>query len=336
MSPTNGARSKLAMAGFQPARFLACKSAGTGDQGLFPGYTDHYVAPKGFVRLNETASQRMPAPLGFVEPHAPLLRLPPEGQLLYKVMTAENLLRSIEGGYLHFNRVDSYTDLLNGDPHDGEQPPGDRSGNEMSRFARAPNFTGADYYDRCRARTYACCFSLENSEYIWANYGKGGAKGNVGVVFDFAKMRATINRGLQPGNAALFYSGIECRQIFSVNYGVIDYVDWSRHQANEERLPNPILYTYLKDRDRYAEERELRISLSAIGVGHFAQNDGSLIDFPPSLQLPFDFLAAFRDGTILQVLHGGDRDLDYLHAGLRALGGEIQEGAPAGSDPPGS
>jgi hypothetical protein len=120
----------------------------------------------------------MGTPLGHVEPHAPLLRLPPEGQLLYKVMTVENFLRSTKGGYLHFNRVDSYTDLSNGDPHDGEQPPGDRSGNEMSRFARAPDFTGADYYDRCRARTYACCFSLENTEYIWANYGKGGAKGS--------------------------------------------------------------------------------------------------------------------------------------------------------------
>jgi hypothetical protein len=157
----------------------------------------------------------MSAPLGLVEPHASLLCLPPEGQLLYKVMTVENLLRSIKGGYLHFNRVDSYTDPSNGDPHDGEQPPGDRSGNEISRFARAPDFTGADYCDRCRARTYACCFSLENSEYIWANYGKGGAKGSVGVVFDFAKLRATINRGLQPGNAALLYNGIKCRQIFS-------------------------------------------------------------------------------------------------------------------------
>ena len=87
--------------------------------------------PERIARLNVTASPQVPAPLGHIEPHAPLLRLPPEGQLLYKVMTAENLLRSIKGGYLHFNRVDSYTDLSNGDPHDGEQPPGDRSGHEM-------------------------------------------------------------------------------------------------------------------------------------------------------------------------------------------------------------
>ena len=40
----------------------------------------------------------------------------PEGQLLYKIMTIENLLRSIAGSYLHFNRVDAYNDL---DPNDG-------------------------------------------------------------------------------------------------------------------------------------------------------------------------------------------------------------------------
>lgn len=48
--------------------------------------------------------------LGGIEPHAGLLMQPPEDQLLYKVMTAENLLRSISGAYLHFSRVDSYSD----------------------------------------------------------------------------------------------------------------------------------------------------------------------------------------------------------------------------------
>jgi hypothetical protein len=33
-----------------------------------------------------------PVPLGYVEPHAPLLKVPHDDQLLYKVMTMENLL----------------------------------------------------------------------------------------------------------------------------------------------------------------------------------------------------------------------------------------------------
>jgi hypothetical protein len=271
--------------------------------------------------VNKAVPQPIPAPLGLVEPHELLLHAPPEGQLLYKIMTMENLLRSIEGGYLHFNRVDSYTDLSNGDLHDGQQLPGDRAGNKMSRFAKAPDFSGADYYDQCRGRTYACCFSLENSDYIWSRYG------NVGVVFDFSKLRAAINRVLQPGNAALFYNGIRCHQIFSVNYGIIEYVDWDRHQANEARLPNPIVYTYRKDRKQFSEEKELRISLSAIGMGYYVLDDRSVMDFPISLQLPFDFRSGVADGTIQQILYEPDCDLGHLRAGLRALGAETVEGS---------
>ncbi len=58
--------------------------------------------------------------------------------------------------------------------------------------------------------------------------------------------------------------------------------------------------------------------------------DGSLMNFPTSLQLPFNFRSAF--GTIQQVLYGADCDLDYLHAGLRSLGAEPVDGAvPGGS-----
>ena len=53
-----------------------------------------------------------PTLLGSIEPHAALLRQPPAGQLLYKVMSVENCVGSIERGYLHFNRVDSYKDCL--------------------------------------------------------------------------------------------------------------------------------------------------------------------------------------------------------------------------------
>jgi len=76
-----------------------------------------------------TINQPISAPLGIVEPHVPLLNVPHDGQLLYKVMTVENLLRSVSGNYLHFNRVDSYVDLSGSNPHadsnDGRQLPND-------------------------------------------------------------------------------------------------------------------------------------------------------------------------------------------------------------------
>ncbi len=161
--------------------------------------------------MNEnTQRQHIIAPLGSVEPHAPLLKIPPDRQLLYKIMSVENLLRSIAGNYLHFNRVDSYTDFPGADPHDGRQLPKDQHDNARVRFERAPDFSAADYYDQSRDRTYACCFSLENSDFIWNNYANDSAKGKVCIVFGFGRLRVTINRTLQHGNAVLEYNGKRC------------------------------------------------------------------------------------------------------------------------------
>ena len=182
-------------------------------------------------------SQRPPAPLGSIEPHAPLLSIPPEVQLLYKAMTVENLLRSVTGNYLHFNRVDSYSDFQNADENDGQQLPKDQPANAAARLQKDPDFSAADYYDQSRARTYACCFSIENSDYIWKNYANGSAKGKVSVVFEFGKLRVMLNRALNPVGAALICEGNVCRQIFSINYGLANYVERDPHQTNEQYTP---------------------------------------------------------------------------------------------------
>lgn len=270
--------------------------------------------------MNENVPhQSIPAPLGDVEPHAHLLNVPPDGQLLFKVTTVENLLRSIDGNYLHFNRVDSYPDFPNADTNDGRQLPKDQHSNACARFKNAPDFSLSDYYDQTRARTCACCFSLENSDFIWNNYANGSAKGKVCVVFEFGKLRAMLNQTLQPGNAALEYNGNRCRQIFSVNYGIVEYIEWDTHQANTERFPNPIKYTYLKDQKGFSEEKELRISLSKEGIGQFALKDDSVMQFLPSLQLDFNFRAAIADRTIQQILSASDSDSDFLRAELNKL-----------------
>ncbi|MGY3236703.1 hypothetical protein ACVMAJ_003593 [Bradyrhizobium sp. USDA 4448] len=256
---------------------------------------------------------------GLVEPHAPLLRHPHAGQLLYKVMSVENCLGSIERAYLHFNRVDSYKDFPGADHHDGEQLPGDRAGNAAATFVKAPGFSAADYYDRSRSRTYAFCAALADTDHVWT-YGSGSPKGNVGLVFDFDRLRATLNRMLQSGGAGLEFNGIRCRQIFDLNYGMVVYVDWATHRANEARLPNPITYAYLKDAGQFAQERELRISLSALGIGKFVLDDLTEIDFPQHLHLDFDFRAAFADGTIREVVCGPRCDVAFLSAELTRLG----------------
>jgi len=261
----------------------------------------------------------MQAPLGHFESHAGMLNAPTVDQLLYKIMTVENLLRSIEDRFLHFNRVSDYLDFPGADPNDGAQLPQDRKGNEAARFAKAPDFSAADYYTISRSRTYACCLSLENSDHIWREYANGSAHGKVCVVFRFGGLREMLNQTLYSGQAALLYNGARCHQIFSLNYGIVEYVDWDRHQANTAHLQNPLKYTYLKG-SQFADEKELRICLSAFGLGQFSLNDGSFMSFPPSLQLEFNCGTALANGTIVQILREPGCDGAFLEAQLARLG----------------
>lgn len=275
-----------------------------------------------------TERPRNPAPLGSIEPHALLLKRPPDEQPLYKIMSVENLLRSIDGAYLHFNRVNGYTDFPGADPHDGEQLPTDRPISGLSKFEKAPDFSAADYYDRCRSRTYACCFSLENSDYIWTHYATGAAKGKVCAVFRFDALRAMLNEACDPQTSRLSYNGLLCSPIFSINYGLVEYVEFSTHRMNEPYLPNPIQYVHLKSAALYSQEKELRVTLSALGMGHFVLNDGSPMDFPVGLQVPFDFRRALANRTIMRLLCSPDCDTEFLGAEL-----ETRRIAPApGSD----
>ncbi len=269
--------------------------------------------------------QVCPVPLGEIEPHAGLLAVPPDGQLLYKIMTVENFLRSVRSHYLHFNRVDRYDDRPDADEHDSQQLPTDKRRSELIRFEKAPQFSAADYYNLSRARTYACCFSLVNLPYIWDNYGTDSTKGKVCVIFVFGKLRATLNRTLQSGGAVVLSNGKRCCQIFSVDYGNIRYVHWATEQAIGEYLPNPIAYTYMKD-VRFSEENEFRISLSALGLGQFIVANGRPLNFPPDLHLGFDFRGAIADGTIHEILRSPETDTEFLAAELKKLGMNMRDG----------
>lgn len=257
-------------------------------------------------------------PLGQIEPHAPMLKLPAPGQRLYKLISVENLIRSVEGSYLHFNRVDHYTDFALADPDDGAELPLDQPSNRAATFQNTPTFSLSDYYGRSRGRTYACCFSLENSDHIWRHYGCGSPMGQVGLELDFEKLRQRLNTELA-GNAALMCGDVLCHQIFSISYGEVAYVDRTAYRANTERAANPIEYAYLKDA-RFVDERELRVTLSTIGMGRFRLVNGREVDFPPSLQLAFDFQAAIADGVIARILTGPTTNVEHLTAEFARLG----------------
>lgn len=96
---------------------------------------------------------------GHAEGHASSLIARRPGLKLYKVMKLEHAINSIEGGYLHFNRVDDYRDFPGAYAEDGSQLPQDRSVNAATTFEKSPDFSIAHYYDSARGRTYASAFS---------------------------------------------------------------------------------------------------------------------------------------------------------------------------------
>jgi hypothetical protein len=51
-----------------------------------------------------------------------------------------------------------------------------------------------------------------------------------------------MNRTFAPGHAQVMYRGLRCHQIFDLNYGIVDYVDFATYPANTKQLPNPITH----------------------------------------------------------------------------------------------
>ena len=125
------------------------------------------------------------------------------------------------------------------------------------------------------------------------------------------------------GNSILFQNGIHLRQVFSINYGLIEYIARRNHRKNSKLLTNPIEYIYIKDQEDFQEEKELRVSLSAIGIGKMVMNDGSEMVFPNDLHFDFDFKAAKNDGTFCGILCSHDFDFNYCNSTLRENGFDI-------------
>jgi hypothetical protein len=248
--------------------------------------------------MPESDTNAADIPLGWVEPHRQLLQQPESGALLFKVVKVRYLIDMLEKRYLHFQRVDTYTD----DRSDGEELPLDRKVSEGMGFEKDPTYTVAKYFDTSRARTYACCFSLEYSAYLWETYAPD--RDAVCLVFDFDKLRERLNATVQAAlesDGLLMHEDIRLKQIFSINYGIVEYVDRATHALHAVTIANPIQFTYLKEKSRFAKEQELRISLGALGFGHFVLNSGEKIAFPTAMQMGFNFPEAFASRTITEI-----------------------------------
>ncbi|HCR5241459.1 TPA: hypothetical protein OO081_002817, partial [Legionella pneumophila] len=152
---------------------------------------------------------------GFIDSHTYLLSPPPNNnRYLYKITNINCLLSSILGNYLHFNSVSSYDDFPRADINDGAQLPLERPLNASSSFEKAPHFTMENYYDNSRSRTYASCFSIQNSEHIWENYGNHNSTDKVGIIFDYIKLKTMLNAVMLSSNTSLLINNIPSTQFF--------------------------------------------------------------------------------------------------------------------------
>lgn len=235
-------------------------------------------------------------PLGTIEPHELLLDQPK--LLIYKFIKLDHLIRSVNDHYLHFSRVDCYKDFKDADINDGNQTSEDRTIHQKMKFIKGGSLE--TYYDKSRSRSYACCFTMKKMPHMWNTYGE------ICIVFEFSKLRKALNEIID--FSYLVQDNNMYLPIFSINYGYVQYCNWSQHSTGGG--VNPIRYLYLKDA-QYKDEHELRISLSASGMGEFISNDRSKIDFSSSLQLEFNFQEAI-DRQIIQKIICGKESIPKL------------------------
>lgn len=241
------------------------------------------------VQKEENSIGYWPIPIFPVEPYAGRLIQPDKGQKLYKIIKQNHFDDMVKRNYLFFNRVDSYS----GDLFDGEQLPMARTLRQTSFFMKAPDFSLADYYDNARKRAYACCFSLEYLKRMRDEYG-GNSPIVIEIDFDF--LRTTLNATMQ--NAGVVYEESVLPNMLEINYGIMQYVDRASYEGEYSHAP--VSNLYFKDK-KYENEKEFRISLSAIGMGGFTFPNGAILDFPNFLELEFNWRQAFEEGWAKEI-----------------------------------
>lgn len=229
-----------------------------------------------------------------IEPHAALLTKPDENTLLYKIISAKNFTNMVENDYLYFRRVDTYHD----DKRDSDQPDKDKEASQKRKFENALDYTAKNYYDSCRSKTYACCFSTENTSHLWEHYGESDPNA-ICLVFDAHKLINYLNYNFD--ETKLIYNNKRLINFFFINHGIVTYGNFD-NAFLKKHLPNPIEYVYFKDASKYSEEKEFRISLSCLGVCKYVLPDGTDFTFPESLMLAFNSSEAILEGVIKEII----------------------------------
>jgi hypothetical protein len=231
-----------------------------------------------------------------VEPHKNILTQQ-SGILLYKIIDYNHFLDMLDYNYIYFSRVDKYKDI-----RDSDLPNKEREIYKYIKFENNPKVSLIDYYNSCRAKTYACCFSIKNSPYIWQEYGGNNAK-KVCLVFDSNSLIKYLNKIMC--SAKIQYNNKIISNFFYINYGLVKY--GSLKEVIDQKPLNPIRYTFFKDK-KYNKDNEFRISLSCNGAPKYKIN-GSEFIFPKSIKLSsFNFKEVFYSEIIKRIEISQDCD----------------------------
>lgn len=248
-----------------------------------------------------------------IEPHKYILRKPHANKYIYKIIPGNYFLDMAKNNYLYFRRVDKYSDDIN----DSALPDKDRNLSQQSKFQYAPNISMADYYDGCRSKSYACCFTTKISEHVWKHYGSDN--NSICLIFKSGKLIEYINTTLN--NSRLIIKDHLYHDFFWINYGLVEYMDYNE-QYLLKYLPNPTKYIYIKDM-KYSEEKEFRISLSCSQYTSYVLPNGEHLTFPESIQLELDFKSAIANGVIKRLEIKSSHEATYLQEIRNFLGSNI-------------
>jgi len=152
-------------------------------------------------------------------------------------------------------------------------------------------------------------FSTENTGHIWEHY-TGADNNAVCLVFNSSKLINLLNAIFD--ESRLEYNGKRFKNFFYINYGLVTYGNLNS-QFMDKLLPTPMQYVYFKDADKYAEEKEFRISLSCTGMGKIKLPDGSYFHFPESIQLDFNLLKSINLKVIEKIYLSSNHDSALLN-----------------------
>jgi hypothetical protein len=231
-----------------------------------------------------------------IEPHAGLLKKPDKEAFLYKIIPSKYFLDMLKNNYLYFRRVDTYYD----DQKDSAQPENHRRNYGNITFENAPNFELTDYYNRFRSRTYACCFTTENTEYIREHYSNGDPNA-VCLAFKYGPFIDQLNSTYKGSKILLRDQFLD--NFLNINYGIVTYGTFNEFISKRDGAANPIEFAYFKDKEKFSEEKEFRITLSTHGMPKkFQLSDKSEFIFPESIQLGLSLREAIISKSLQTIL----------------------------------